>query len=235
MLVTTEAIALRAIAHGDRSVVLKAWTRHAGARSYLVRTGARAHAAALQPLSRVEIVADERPDHDMYAARSLRVSRPFVRIPFEPVRGAVALFAQELLYRVLRAESADDELHAAVEEVVEAIDTAPDLRWLPHVILVRLAAPLGFVPEPPEPGTDHFDLQEGRFVGAGARHGHLLAPPLSTALGALLETPLGAAPAIALSSAQRRALLDHLLLYYRVHLEAMGDMRSPAVLHAVLG
>lgn len=235
MLVTTEAFALRAIAHGDRSVVLKAWTRHAGARSYLVRTGARSPAAALQPLSRVEIVADEKPDHDMHAVRSLRVSRPFIRIPFDPVRGTVALFAQELLYRVLRAESADEDLHAAVDEVVEAIDAAPDLRWLPHQMLVRLAAPLGFVPEPPESGLDHFDLQEGRFVEAGARHGHLLAPPLSTALGILLGGALGEPPPLALSAAQRRDLLDHLLLYYRLHLEAMGGMRSPAVLHAVLG
>ncbi|MBK8225761.1 MAG: recombination protein O N-terminal domain-containing protein [Flavobacteriales bacterium] len=235
MLITAEAIVLRAIAHGDRSVVLKAWTRHAGARSYLVRLGAKGQQAALQPLSRIEVIADERPDRELHSARSVRVTRPFLRIAFDPVRGAVALFAQELFYRVLRAESADEELHEAVEEIIEAIDSQGDPRWLPHQALMRLSGPLGFRPELPDAGLDHFDLQEGRFVPAGARHGHLLAPPLSTALSELIRTELNAAPAIVATSAQRNELLDHLLLYYRLHLEAMGAMRSPAVLRAVLG
>lgn len=234
MLITAEAIALRAIAHGDRSVVLKAWTRHAGARSYMVRLGAKGQQAALQPLSRIEVVADERPDRDLLVARSVRVSRPFLRIPFDPVRGAVALFAQELLYRVLRTESADHELNSAVEEAIEAIDSRDDLRWLPHQLLLVLSGPLGFRPEPPDHGSSYFDLHEGRFVPAGVRHDHLLAPPLSTALAALIRTGIHDSPAIQVTPAQRNELLDRLLLYYRLHLEAMGTMRSPAVLQAVL-
>jgi len=229
MLITAEAIALRAIAHGDRSVVLKAWSRHAGARSYLVRLGPRATPAVLQPLARIEIVADERADRNLCTARELRVRKPFLRIPFEPVRGAIALFAQELLLRVLRAESADEELHVAAEAAVESIDSDADLRFIPHRILLRLAVPLGFGPEPPQHGEDHFDLEEGRFVSTAARHGHLLAPPLSTALAELLK-----GGAVTLTSAQRRELLDHLLLYYRLHVDGMGGMRSPEVLHAVL-
>lgn len=229
MLVTAEAIALRAIAHGDRSVVLRTWTRHAGARSYLVRTGAKARQAALQPLARIEIVADERTDHDLHAARELRVRKPFLRVPFDPVRGAIVLFAQELLLRVLRAESADEELHAAAEAVIEDIDSADGLQLLPHRILLRLAAPLGFQPETPVTDEDHFDLEEGRFTHAGTRHGHLLAPPISTALAQLLRHQ-----PVSLTLAQRRALLDHLLLYYRLHVDGMGELRSPGVLHAVL-
>lgn len=229
MLVTAEAIALRAIAHGDRSVVLRTWTRHAGVRSYLARTGAKARPAVLQPLARIEVIADERPDRDLHAARELRVRKPFVRIPFDPVRGAIVLFAQELLLRVLRAESADEDLHAAAEAVIEDIDSADDLHVLPHRMLLRLAAPLGFQPEIPDSAEDHFDLEEGRFTQAGARHGHLLAPPYSTALAQLLRDQ-----PVSLTSVQRRALLDHLLLYYRLHVDGMGELRSPGVLHAVL-
>ncbi len=229
MLITAEAIALRAIAHGDRSAVLKAWTRHAGARSYMVRVGPKATPAALQPLARIEVVADERADRDLFTARELRVRKPFLRIPFDPVRGAIALFAQELLLRVLRAESADEELHAAAEAAIESIDSDADVRFIPHRILLRLAVPLGFSPEPPQPGEDHFDLEEGRFTSTTARHGHLLAPPLSVALADLLN-----GRAATLPTAQRRELLDHLLLYYRLHLDGMGEMRSPGVLHTVL-
>ena len=34
-------------------------------------------------------------------------------------------------------------------------------------------------------------------------------------------------------ASERRDLLDHLLLYYRMHLEGLGELRSPAVLHQV--
>lgn len=235
MLITADAIVLRVTPHGDKSAVLRAWTRHAGARSYLVRISPKGQQAALQPLSRIEVVADERPDRELHTARSVRLSRPFTRIPFDPVRGAVALFAQELLYRVLRAESADDELTGTVEQAVDAIDTRDDLRWLPHQLLVALSGPLGFLPEPPAAGHDHFDPQEGRFVAPGAKHGHLLAPPLSTMLAQLLKAQMHFAPVIVATSAQRTELLDRLLLYYRLHLESMGPMRSPAVLQSVLG
>ncbi|MFZ1694242.1 MAG: DNA repair protein RecO C-terminal domain-containing protein [Flavobacteriales bacterium] len=234
MLVTAEGFTLRAIAHGDRSTILKAWTRHGGARSYVVRTGAKGPHAALQPLARIEIIADEKPDRELHIARTVRVRQPFTRIPFDPVRGTVALFAQELLVRVLRGESADEELHAVVEEAIEAIDSAPDLRWLPHLLMLRLCGPLGFMPEPPDQGCDHFDLREGRFVPGGPRHGHLLAPPLSNVLADLMHAQAWSGPS-AIPATQRRDLLDHLLLYYRLHIEGLGEMRSPAVLHAVLG
>lgn len=235
MLVTTQAIVLRAVAHGDRTLVLKAWTRRGGVRSYVVRTGRRgASAAVAQPLSRVELVADEHPERDLHAVREIRVDRPYLRIPYEPIRGAVALFTQELLLRTLRTESPDPVIDAVVEDALEAIDSAADLRCLPLVLLIRLSAPLGFLPAPPMPGEDHFDLQEGCFMPAGAMHGHLLAPPLSMALAHLLQAEFADLERLRLPAQVRRDLMDHLLLYYRMHVEGLGELRSPAVLHAVL-
>ena len=58
MLQTTRAIVLRTIRHGDRGVVLKAFTEASGLRGYMVRTGGKgpSRMAALQPLARVELV-----------------------------------------------------------------------------------------------------------------------------------------------------------------------------------
>ncbi|MFN3874811.1 MAG: DNA repair protein RecO [Flavobacteriales bacterium] len=230
MLVTTKAIGLRAIAHGDRTVVLKAWTAHAGAMGFVVRLSKGGAArAALQPLARIEVVADVRPDRELHPVRELRVDEPYSRIPFDPVRGALLLFAQELFGKVLRAEGPDAELDAAARAALHAIDADERLAWMPQRLLIGLSGPLGFRPEPPREGEDHFDLEEGRFVPRGARHGHLLAPPLSGLLAGLLLGNEPVAPAH-----QRRALLDHLLLYYRLHIEGMDELRSPAMLHEVL-
>lgn len=236
MLQTSHAIVLKTVKHGDRTVILKAWTRHAGARSYVVRTGSKkgSSSAALQPLNRLELVADERPDSELHTVRELRVERPFLNLHQDPIRAALALFTQEVLYKVLRAETADPGLDAFVHEVLEVIDIGADLRCFPLVFLLQLSGHLGFFPEPPSDGDNHFDLQEGCFYPAGVLHGHTMAPPLSLAFIQLLDLDLQRLSEAMLPASQRRELLDHLLLYFRLHIDGMGELRSPAVLHDTL-
>jgi len=237
MLFTTEAIVLRTIQHGDSTLILKAWTERSGLRSYLVRSGSKRGAAraALQPLNRLELVVDEKPERDLHNVRELRVSRPYSRLHSDPLRAAVALFVQEVLYKVLREESADDGLNSFLNESLEALDTVPDLSHFPLVFLLQLSGHLGFFPEAPGPGEDRFDLQEGHFIQGHGEHAHTLGPPLSLALAALLTVDLKHLHHANVPASQRRALLDHVLLYFRMHLEGMGELRSPAVLHQVLG
>ncbi len=237
MLITTRAIVLKTIRHGDSKVVLKAWTTHAGLRGYVVRAGGKRGSAmaALQALNRLELVVQEHPERDLHTIREMRVAKPYINIPLDPVRGSVALFVQEVLYKVLRQESADDGLDAFLEQALETLDTAPDLRYFPLVFLLRLSGHLGFIPEHPAPGEDRFDLREGHFVRGHAEHAHTLGPVLSNALAGLLDVELGASPQDPIPAPKRRELLDHLMLYFRMHLEGFGELRSPAVLHQLLG
>ncbi len=232
----TRAVVLRTIRHGDRTMVLKAWTSRHGLRAYLVRTGGKqgSSAAALQPLTRVEIVADEHPERDIQTLREMRVSRPYLNLAHDPVRGALALFIQEVLCRTLRVESAEEGLDEFVHEALEAMDTADELRHFPLVFLLRLSGHLGFFPEAPGPGEDRFDLREGHFIAGATPHGHTMAPAISAAMVSMLEVGFHDTPSVTLSPTQRRDLLDHLLLYFRMHVEGMGELRSPAMLHQVL-
>ncbi|HQW04937.1 MAG: DNA repair protein RecO [Flavobacteriales bacterium] len=237
MLHTTRAVVLKTIRHGDNTVIVKAFAEQLGVRSFLVRTGKKkgASAASLQPLSRVELVADEHAERDLIMVRELRMERPFLAVTFDPVRATLALFVQEVLYKVLHGEAADPDLYAFVEEALEAMDTVPDIRNFPLVFLVRLSGHLGFRPSPPGLGQDRFDLREGEFVRGAAPHGHTLGPVLSQHLAALLPIEFASLPGPLIPTAQRRELLDHLLLYFRMHVEGLGELRSPAVLQQVLG
>jgi DNA repair protein RecO (recombination protein O) len=237
MLHTTRAIVLKTIRHGDRTVVLKAFTEQFGLRSYMVRAGGKGGVAnaALQALNRLELVVNEHAERDIQNIREMRVDRPYARIPYDPVRGALLLFTQELLYKVLRGEAADPELFGFLEEALEAIDSAEDVRNFPLVLLVQLSGQLGFQPAFPAPGEDRFDLREGEFVQGAVQHGHTMGPVLSGHLAALLPIGFEHMPGPVIPASERRDLLDHLLLYYRMHVEGLGELRSPAVLHQVLG
>jgi hypothetical protein len=59
--------------------------------------------------------------------------------------------------------------------------------------------------------------------------------PLSGALASLLPIGFDQMHQVTIAPALRRDLLDHLLLYFRIHMEGLGELRSPAVLHQVLG
>ena len=237
MVYTTRAIVLKTFKHGDRTVVLKAFTELHGLRSFLVRAGGKSgvSGAALQALNRVELVVSEHAERDLHAVRELRVDRPYQQVPYDALRGTLALFVQEVLYKVLRGEAADAELFHFLDDALEAMDTGPEVRNFPLVFLLRLSGQLGFLPAPPAVGEDRFDLKEGEFIQGTAPHGHTMGPPLSGYLAQLLTEELGTPSGTPIPTAHRRALLDHLLLYYRMHVEGLGELRSPAVLHQVLG
>lgn len=237
MVYTTKAIVLKTIKHGDHTIVLKAFTQLHGLRSLLVHVGRRGGVppASLQPLNRVELVVSERAERDLHTVRECRLDRPYRNVPFDVVRGALALFVQEVLYKVLRGEAADEEMFQFLEDAMEAMDTSVDVRNFPLIFLLRLSGQLGFLPAPPSQDENRFDLKEGEFVRESVRHGHTLGPELSAYLVQLLDEDLGGLTHVPIPSAYRRELLDHLLLYYRLHLEGLGELRSPAVLHQVLG
>lgn len=237
MLHTTRAIALKTIRHGDNTIVLKALTEGLGTRSILVRTGRKGgvSAASLQPLNRLEVVVQESGERELLSARELRVAEPYERLPFDAVRGTLALFVQEVLYRTLRGESADPELYAFVEGALHAMDRSPDVRHFPLVFLLRYSEMLGFLPATPGPEERWFDPREGEFMARGQHHGHLMGPPLSDHLAAMLSVGFDRMEALNIPAGQRRGLLDHLLLYFRMHIEGLGELRSPSVLHEVLG
>ncbi|HEX2617998.1 MAG TPA: recombination protein O N-terminal domain-containing protein [Flavobacteriales bacterium] len=236
MLHTTRAVVLRTVRHGDRTTVLKAYTEAFGLRSYAVRAGGKGgvREALLQPLSRLELVVSEMPERDLQQVREVRAEKPFLQLGEDPLRAAFALFVQEVLYRTLREEAADPIVFAFVQQTLEALDHWPDLNDLPNRFLLHLARCLGFFPEAPDAGEDRFDLREGHFFRGAPPHEWCLDPSVSAELGELLELPLHKGAQEGRTSPYRRALLDGLLLYYRLHLPGFGELRSPEVLRAVL-
>ena len=235
MLHTVSAIVLRTIRHGETTTILKCYTDRFGLRSYVVRTGRKGtRMALLLPLNRLEMVVTEDAVRDLNNVREMRVQKPFMHVHRDPVRTAVALFVQEVLYKVLRVDSSDERLFAFLLHALDVLDEQDDLRHFPLLFLLHLSDHLGFLPSAPIAGEDRFDLLEGHFTMGDAPHGHTMGPPLSGALAALLSHGTLGPLQVPLPLQQRRSLLDHLLLYFRMHVEGLGELRSPAVLHQVL-
>lgn len=239
MVQTTRAIVLRAIKHGDKSTVLRAYTERFGLRSYMVRSAGKgtARSAALQPLSRVELVVPEAGEHELRTVRELRIDRPYTRLQQEPVRGVLMLFAQEVFNRTLREESEDAQLYGFLQETLENMDTGSDMTHQPLLLLVGLSRHLGFFPEIPDAGEHRFDLREGYFFHGQAPHEFCMEPAQADLFAELIgriEAPGETVTLLRTSAEVRRRLLEDLLIYYRLHVAGFGELRSLDVLRAVL-
>lgn len=239
MLHTTRAVVLRTVKHADKSTVLRAYTEDFGLRSYMVRTGSKdtSRMAALQPLSRVELVVPEAGEHDLRTVRDLRVDRPYTRVQFEPVRGVLMLFAQEVFNRTLREESPDAGLYAFVQEALESMDTGPDISHQPLQLLVGLSRQLGFFPGEPGEDEHRFDLREGCFFRGDPPHGFCMEPAETVLFAELMDRACsaeGMTPPLKAPGETRRRLLEDLLTFYRLHVEGFGELRSLEVLRSVL-
>lgn len=232
---TTRAIVLRTIRHRDHALILKAYTEAFGTRTYLVRTKKQGNGgmAPLQPLARLELVVHEDGEREINTVREVRVDRPYIGIPHDPNRAILLLFAQEVFLRTLKEEAPDKALFAFVSAILEEIDTGIRLGELPLTFLVGLARQLGILPEPPRPGEDRFDLQEGRFFKGQPAHGLYMDEPTSRAFGDLLLAEAENRDSRT-ATGLRKNLLDQLLTYYGMHVDGFGQLKSVAVLHALL-
>ena len=237
MLITTRAIVLRTVRHGDKSVVLKLYTEHHGLRGYVVRMGGKSGIAPalLEPLQRLAVVANERGDRELHHLKEVRPDKPFVRVGGDPVRGSVVLFLQEVLLRTLREESGDAALFAYLYSALDVVDEAPDLGHLPIAFLAGLSHHLGFAPEQPEGAATWFDMMDGVFTDHEPEHPHAFSGALASLFARLFTLPLQECATAQASAAQRKELLGKLLHFYRLHVDGFGELRSPAVLQAVLG
>ena len=230
----TRGIVLRTIKHTEGRLIARICTERFGTRGVVVHAGrGRVVHAALQPLSRVELVVSAPAGRDLLLARGIRVERPYVNLLQDAVRGTLALFMQELLVHVLREEVEDPDLYAALELLLEELDTGPDPAGYPLRAMVALLPYLGIRPDPHPGDPGGFDLRDGGFITGRAPHEHCMPQERARIFNALLMGRAGNVGA-AVPGATRRALLADLVLYYRLHVEAFGEMRSPDVLHAVL-
>ncbi|MFN7188487.1 MAG: DNA repair protein RecO, partial [Cyclobacteriaceae bacterium] len=129
---------------------------------------------------------------------------------------SIALFLDEVMNKAVREQSHTQELATFLMESLIALDQTDVPENFHLYFLIQLARHLGFGAHTPQ------EILEGRWID------DLGEKSLQQLLGASNHAQ------VKLSHAQRRVLLDELLLFFRCHLEGFGEMKSVAVLREVM-
>lgn len=237
---TLTILPLRLTAHSDRTSILSAYSREAGAVAFAVSggsgPGAARRRALFMPLNPLEVESTLVPGRELLRLSQPRALMPLHHVLASPERSALTMFLAEVLQPIVRQGEADSLVFDFIMQAMARLnDPATPPANFHLCFLARLAALLGIEPDTDDyaPGRV-FDMLDGRFRRSAALHGHCLNPEESVAAARLCRITWQNQGCYRFTGVQRSAALERILQYYTLHHANLSNLKSPAVLHALL-
>lgn len=240
MLHKTRGIVLKTTLYSESSVVVQIFTEKFGIQSYLIngvkKTRAKISMNMLQPLHLVDMVVYHKANGNIQRVSELRPSPVFRSIPYDITKRTIILFLNEVLYKSIRQQMADERLFEFIFSSICWFDECADGNINFHLaFLLKLSRFLGFAPNTTL-SSDHFyfDLQEGDFKSRMPVHPHFLNKEDASLFIGLYTSPFEKINEIKAENKTRRLVLDKILIYYALHTASFGEIHSHQVLEEVL-
>ncbi|MBO7067726.1 MAG: DNA repair protein RecO [Bacteroidaceae bacterium] len=242
MLERTTGIVLHHLKYNDDSIIVNIYTQLHGNVGFLIKVPrqkrSNVRTLLLRPLNILELDFDFRPNQTLQRINDLRLYISYDSLPYDHIKGTLALFLSEFLYHVLKHEMANPSLFQYLCNSLLWLDrshnTQKGLANFHLVFLTRLTRFLGFWPN--VQGFVHgmvFDLREATMVNSLPAHGQYLNGEESAFLPLLLRINYATMHLLRFSRQQRTHVLDMLVDYYRMHIPEFPEMKSLDVLRTV--
>ncbi len=236
MEVKTRAIVLRTVKYGDSRMIVDMLTESVGRVSFacsLSKTNrGKIKKQLFQPLTLLDIVFDSRPNTELQRIKDVRMSRPFVSIPFDAYKLAIGLFLAEFLVYASKGEQDGNQLEAFTEKSLMWLDNAVDGFANFHLVfMIHASLFIGFYPnlDGYRDGA-WFDLRDGSFTMTCPSHPDYLNPDDSRRILLLARMNFDNMRLFRMSREDRNRCLDVIMTYYRLHVPNFPELRSLEVL-----
>ncbi|MGO1520509.1 MAG: DNA repair protein RecO [Sphingobacterium sp.] len=236
MLHKTKGIALKVTDYSESSVVAQIYTEAFGLQSYLIngakKPRAKISSRMLQPFHLLELTVYQKETGNLQRIKEAHQSPVLRSIPLDIVKSSLAIFLNEVLFKVLRHQQAEPLLYRFLENAIVWLDeTENSLANFHLVFLAKLSHFLGFRPRITK--NRYFDLLEGQFSASLPNHLYFMDQPNSEQLSSVFESTFSDCHKIRLSKADRSYLLEKTIDFYRLHTENFGQLNSMYVLEEI--
>lgn len=219
MLHKTDGIVFKVFKYRDTSVIAKIFTSAFGVQTYIIN-GVRSSGkgkgrmALLQPLTLLEMVVYKKENTDIQRISEWRCSESYHSIPMDIRKTAICMFLSEVLYKSVKEEGSSEELFSFLSHSMKILDEMEKYFENFHLqFLVKLSRLLGFGLDSSPNFMMSFQKEEEPFV----RH--------------LLERSY--TEHIRVGSGLRQVILDHIIDFYRQHVDGLKEIRSVEILREV--
>ena len=240
MLHKTRGIVLKTTSYGESSVIVQIFTQKFGLQSYIINGVKKARAKIslnmLQPLHLLDMVVYHKNNGGIQRVAELKNAPLLQSIPYNIVKSSIVMFLNEVLFKTVKQQSADEHLFDFLFSAIELLDHQDaGLANFHLLFLIRLSRYLGFYPDRYMAGeADYFDLKNGTFSRYKPDGLQFLSPPYTDIFARLLHCDMGDSEALKISNPERRYIVNKLLDYYAMHTENFGNIHSHEVLEEVL-
>lgn len=239
MIVSTEGIVLHNIRYADKKIISKIYTKQFGLVSANIHVGSATKSkikpGIIQPLNQLELVFNFRENKDLQQVSDARCIHVYNDLHANMYKLSIALFLNEVLYKSLKEQVANEELYNYITHTYQWLDlTEGDYLDTHLYFLFELTKFLGFYPTNNYDNVHlFFDTQEGKFTNYLQSFPTGFNMEQSKLVASLFENR--AKKEIIYTRAQRVSLLECLSSYYKTQIVNIKEINSYKVLQEVLG
>jgi len=241
----TKGIVLRTVKYGETSVIVLILTEKFGVQSYLVngvRTSTKkgtGKANLFQPAAILDLVVYHNELKQLNRIREFKWSHLYKNIFSDVPKNAVSLFMVELLTKCLKQPEPNEDLFHFCEDVFIHLDecSLPVMANFSLYFALHLSSLLGFQIHDSYTAEKHYlDLQEGEFTAGQPEHPNFIEGRYAEITSELLKVMQpDELEQIKLNHETRRHLLHAYEIFFSLHVQEFGTMKTLPVLREVLG
>lgn len=239
---------LRTVKYGETSIIASVYTELFGLQSYLlngIRSASRKGGSGIgffQPAAILDMEVYHNEFKQLNRIKEYRFATVYQHIFTDVLKNGVASYIIELLTKCLKQPEDNYGLFAFAEDCLTALDRCDDrvMANFPVFFAVQLTHFLGFLPQGIPPDLDQagnlvFDVQEGIFTNSSIFHHSSLEKKYALILAELLQVRQPSELSeINANADARRKILDLMEVYYSLHVQDFGSMRTLPVLKEIM-
>jgi len=239
MIISSKAIVLKHYKFSDNSIICKIYTEELGIKSYLINNlrskKAQNKIALYQPLTLLDLIIYNNEKKQLQHIKEASCSEPLMTVHHQVYKSSIALFIAEVLLKTIKEEEANAAQFAFVKHFIKILDNEQkDYADFHLIFMLHFTQYLGFYPKVESYKPDsYFDMIEGKFLINRPLHATFIDTNLALYFYSLLNADYANSNTLKLNGKLRQLLLEKIIMFYKTHLEGIGNIHSTEVLKMV--
>jgi len=239
MLFKSKGIIFKTTKYSESSIILDIYTEEKGFRSFIIsgvrKSGSKSQSGIYQVMNIIDVVAYDK-SNSLNRIKEAKLAYAFQQIPFDVIRSSIGLFMIDLCRNVIKEKYENKELFTFILDWIQYLDTTDQaLNNLHLLFALRLADQIGFEFQDNYSEKEcYFNMKNGNYGSTYIPDQYHFDEELSLLLHQLIGYDRTTINGWEINSNQRRSLLNHLITFFKYHVDGFKDLRSLEIFRTVL-
>jgi len=238
MLEKTKGIVLHSLKYSENSLILIVYTEEFGRQSYMLsgihskKSGTK---KLVQPLSLLSIEVYYKSSRELQKIKEYKSLSTLSGIHSSIAKTTIGLFIAEILYRTIKEEEKNTNLFDFLVNSIQYLDLSDKgVENFHLVFLIQLSKFLGFFPHDNyDTYHTYFNVLHGSFTTFTENDKNLLNENESLWMKKIINMSYSDLQQLEIAGSMRSLILEKLILYFQIHCEGLGQVKSHKILQEV--